>query len=140
MRHTIFLDTSYLIALIRKKDIRHADAVEATKIYTGPFLTTDLVLVELANSLSLPPYRLTVMSAIEKIRSDKHTKVIPFDARRMTKALDFYKARNDKSWGLIDCFSFLVMIDKRIKRALTFDEHFCQAGFDVPLLEIHQRQ
>lgn len=66
MRQTVFLDTSYLIALIRKKDARHHDALAAASIFTGRFVTTDLVLVELANSLALPPTRAVVISAIAK--------------------------------------------------------------------------
>jgi predicted nucleic acid-binding protein len=135
MRQPVFLDTSYLIALIRKKDMRHKDAMQAAGIYTGPFLTTDLVLVELANSLSLPPYRMTVVIVLGKIREDKKTTIIPFTSAGMTKALNLYKAREDKAWGMIDCFSFVTMEEKQVKRALTFDEHFRQAGFEVPLLD-----
>ena len=63
---TIFLDTSYLLALIRKKDARHQAALAASANHAGPFITTDLVLVELANChcLSLPPYRATVVAII----------------------------------------------------------------------------
>jgi len=53
----------------------------------------------------------------------------------MDKALALYKERTDKAWGLVDCFSFVVMKERRLKVALSFDEHFKQAGFEVPLLE-----
>jgi len=36
----IFLDTSYLIALINKKDELHKVDVDAAKQFHGPFLTT----------------------------------------------------------------------------------------------------
>jgi len=134
VRRAYFLDTSYLLALVRKKDNRHEAALNASEIYRGPFLTTDLVLVELANSLSMPPYRTTVVSVIEKIQADRNTTVVPFTSDGMSKAFSLFKNRGDKTWGLIDCFSFVVMEEKRIKRALTFDEHFRQAGFDTPLL------
>ena len=75
MRRRIFLDTGYLIALIRKKDACHAVALEAAELYAGPFLTADLVLVELANSLSKPPYRKSVVAVIEKIQADRKTLV-----------------------------------------------------------------
>jgi len=132
---TVFLDTSYFLALIRKKDARHEDALTASANYTGPFITTDLVLVELANCLSQPPYRETVVAIIEKIRTDGNTMVVPFGSEGMEKALSLYKARPDKAWGLVDCFSFIVIKEKRLKVALCFDEHFRQAGFETPLLE-----
>jgi len=135
MRRPVFLDTSYFIALLSKNDMRHKDATEAAQTFIGPYLTTDLVLVELANSLSFPPYRKTVIAVIDKIRTDNKMTIIPFAAEGMTKALALYKAREDKSWGMIDCFSFVVMEEHRVRRALTFDEHFRQAGFEVPLLD-----
>ena len=66
MKRLIFLDTGYLIALIRKKDKWHTAALESAKLYRGPFLTTDLVLVELANSMAKLPHRKTVVAVIEK--------------------------------------------------------------------------
>jgi predicted nucleic acid-binding protein len=90
MMQTIFLDTSYLLALIRKKDARHGDALAASANHAGPFITTDLVLVELANCLSLPPYRSTAVEIIEKIRLDSNTTVVPFDSEGMEKALALY--------------------------------------------------
>ena len=131
---TIFLDTSYLLALIRKKDARHGDALTASANHAGPFITTDLVLVELANCLLQPPHRETVVAIIEKIRVDSNTTVVPFGSEGMEKALALYKERSDKAWGLVDCFSFVVMKERRLKVALCFDEHFRQAGFEAPLL------
>ncbi|WP_435547579.1 type II toxin-antitoxin system VapC family toxin [Desulfobacterium sp. N47] len=131
----IFLDTSYLLALIRKKDARHEDALSASANHAGPFITTDLVLVELANCLAKPPYRATAVAVIEKIRSDRNTKVVSFDSEDMEKALTLYKGHSDKAWGLVDCFSFVVMKEERLKVALCFDEHFRQAGFKAPLLD-----
>jgi predicted nucleic acid-binding protein len=131
---TIFLDTSYLLALIRKKDARYGDALTASAKHAGPFVTTDLVLVELANCLSQPPYRSIAVAVIEKIRTDGNTRVVSFDSEGMEKALALYKERPDKAWGLVDCFSFVVMKKERLKVALCFDEHFRQAGFEVPLL------
>ncbi|RZB29789.1 MAG: hypothetical protein SRB1_02069 [Desulfobacteraceae bacterium Eth-SRB1] len=43
MKRIIFLDTGYLIALIRKKDQFHAAAMEASELYPGPFLTTFVI-------------------------------------------------------------------------------------------------
>jgi len=109
MKRSVFLDTSYLLALVRKRDARHEAALIASGIHTGPFLTTGLVLVELANALSLPPYRSTAVAVISKIRADRKTHIVSFDSEGMEKALALYKERPDKAWGLVDCFSFIVM-------------------------------
>ncbi len=134
MSSSIFIDSGYLIALIRKRDKFHAAALEAAELYSGPFLTTDLILMELANSLSKPPYRKAVVSVIEKIKADSNTTIDPFSSEEMSKAFSLFKSREDKTWGLVDCFSFVVMKENRTKQALTFDVHFRQAGFDTPLL------
>ncbi|MBU4320672.1 MAG: PIN domain-containing protein [Thermodesulfovibrionales bacterium] len=130
----IFLDTGYLIALLNKKDNLHKAAVEAAEKYHGPFLTTQLILIELANSLCLPPQKPLAIRMIDKIQADPLTTVIPVTFDRFEKALSLYKKRTDKSWGMIDCFSFIAMDEFGVKQALTFDEHFRQAGYKVPLL------
>lgn len=65
---------------------------------------------------------------------DSNTTVVPFATRGMAKAFAFFKSRIDKEWGLVDCFSFEVMREKKIKQALTFDDHFRQAGFETLLV------
>jgi predicted nucleic acid-binding protein len=130
----IFLDTGYFIALINKRDNLHNIAVEASNNFQGPFFTTQLVLFELANSLCLPPQRPLAIKIIDKIQEDPLTSVVPLTSNRFEKSLSLYKKRSDKSWGMIDCFSFVTMDEFGLKQALTFDEHFRQAGFKVPLL------
>jgi predicted nucleic acid-binding protein len=134
LRSQVFLDTSYLLALVRKKDSLHAQALMASQQFVGPFLTTDLVIIELANSLAAPATRTFAVSLIERIRSDRHTTVVPCSTPKMSLAFDLYKNRQDKSWGMIDCFSFVMMTEAGVRIALTFDEHFRQAGFEAPLL------
>jgi len=130
----IFLDTGYLIALVNKKDNLHDIAIEASNKFHGPFFTTQLILIELANSLCLPPQRQLAIDIIEKTKEDPLTTILSLSSDRFEKALSLYKKRSDKSWGMVDCFSFIVMDEFGIKQGLTFDEHFRQAGYKVPLL------
>lgn len=130
----VFLDTGYLLALINKKDNLHVLALEASGKFHGPYLTTQLILVELTNSLSLPEQRPLAVNIVEKLQKDPSTTVVPFSSERFEETLLYYKARSDKSWGMVDCFSFIVMDELMVKQALTFDEHFKQAGYNVPLL------
>ncbi len=130
----IFLDTSYLIALINKRDNLHEVAVVASNKFHGPFLTTQLILVEIANSLCLPAQRPLAISIIEKMQDDTLTTIVEYTPHRFDKAWALFKKRTDKSWGLVDCFSFIAMDELGVKEALKFDEHFRQAGYNVPLL------
>ncbi len=52
------------------------------------------------------------------------------------QAFELYQTYHDKEWGLIDCVSFVVMKNRGIRQALTFDRHFAQAGFHVLMREI----
>jgi len=51
------------------------------------------------------------------------------------KGLDLFSKQLDKSRGLVDCISFVVMQERKIYDALTTDEHFEQAGFRAILRE-----
>jgi len=42
---------------------------------------------------------------------------------------------SDKTWGLTDAVSFVVMQEQNLVDALTTDEHFHQAGFRALLRE-----
>jgi predicted nucleic acid-binding protein len=50
-------------------------------------------------------------------------------------ALELYRGRSDKDWGMTDCASFVVMAENGISDALTADQHFKQAGFRPLMLE-----
>src|ERR1035438_695368 len=65
---------------------------------------------------------------------DAHIEVIPFSADLVDAAMQLYGTRHDKNWSLTDCFSFVVMEQRRLVQALTADNHFRQAGFEAVLL------
>ncbi len=46
-----------------------------------------------------------------------------------TMTLTFRQQYADKSFSLADCVSFVVMRQRGMERALAFDRHFIQAGF-----------
>ena len=53
-------------------------------------------------------------------------------------AFELYSFRQDQSWSLTDCASFLVMEERGITEALAHDRDFEQAGFTA-LLRNSQR-
>lgn len=61
--------------------------------------------------------------------------IIPLSAELYTRALQMYRERPHKEWGLTDCVPFNVMEDRGMSEALTTDGHFQQAGFRVLLRE-----
>ncbi len=130
-----FVDTFFVVALVNKRDYFHEKAVELSIEYDRkPVLTTDAVLLETSNSLARTHKKESII-IIEKFLSTAETEVIRLDESLFNKAFELYKTHADKSWGLVDCISFVVMKERGITDALTCDKHFTQAGFRALLLD-----
>ena len=133
----VFVDTSFLLALLWPRDPEHgrAAAWRAHVLrHRPPLVTTEAVLWELLNALSAPATRGAAYHAYTQVHSDPQFDVVDFDGRLSRAALDLYAARADKGWGVTDCLSFVVMRDRGVSDALTKDRHFEQAGYAALLL------
>lgn len=125
----IFVDTSFIIAWLNTRDQLHHKALEMRDKYLSEdWLTTDCVLLEVGNAFSRH-YRAKAIEAIENILTDEKAIVVGLDADLFNRAFEMFKQGDDKTWGLIDCVSFVVMKDRDCTLALTNDQHFNQAGF-----------
>ncbi len=131
MPDRIFVDTSFVIALINEKDQYH-DQAEALsyKFENSPLITTDAVLLEIGNALA-KDFREEAIEVIKVLRRAQNTEVIEIDNRLFENGLAAYEKYDDKKWGLVDCISFVVMWETGTTEALTFDGDFTQAGFVV---------
>src|SRR5690348_15984742 len=113
----IFVDTSYLWALIDKRDQLHARAAAWHLMVNESRLTTEYVLVEMMNGFSLPKDRLLAHAALEDIiTSQGDWLAINASAQRFQDGIRLHKSHNDKSWSLTDCISFNVMREHDITR------------------------
>ncbi len=135
MKNETFLDTVYLLALINPNDSWRIKALEWSAKAKGPFVTTEAVLVEVADALCRSDRRPWAIEAIKDLRLDRHVRCVPTDATLFTRGFELYASRSDKDWSLTDCISFVVMQDRGIEQALTSDYHFVQAGFKALLRE-----
>lgn len=128
----VFVDTAAWLALINKDDHFHhqAKAVRDGLISSNAeFVTTDQVVLEVANSLSKRRFRSTAIRLIEAIYHSANIRVVSTDSYLWQKSWVLYKRSRDKDWSLTDCISFVVMHEGRIKEAFTTDRHFEQADF-----------
>lgn len=130
----IFLDTAFVQALLNRRDQYHSKAKslmgrvrEASEIWV-----TEAVLVEVGNALA-SVNRKGAVSFIDSCYRTPNVNVVMVDTPLLNKALNLYKNRLDKEWGLTDCISFVVMEEQNISFVLSTDIHFRQAGF-TPLL------
>lgn len=126
----IFLDTVFIQALLNKNDQYHNHAKtllprvrNALEIWV-----TEAVLIEVANALS-SVNRAAAVSFINQCYQTDNINVISVDTQLFIRALQLYDNRQDKSWGLTDCISFIVMQEQELIYAATADTHFVQAGF-----------
>lgn len=130
----IFVDTSFIVALINERDQYHEPAVELADRYDGqPLILTNSILLEVANALSRR-YKQEAIQIIDEFLSSENVEIIHMTVELFQRGFELYKTRQDKTWGLVDCISFLVMHDRNLPIALTFDQHFLQAGFQIPPL------
>jgi predicted nucleic acid-binding protein len=72
---------------------------------------------------------------LARFESEEGYQLHPISEPIFKEALDLYRSRTDKDWGLTDCVSFVLMKLEGIQEALTADIHFRQAGFTALLLE-----
>jgi predicted nucleic acid-binding protein len=98
-------------------------------------VTTEFVLVEIADGLAAVRFRVQAVQVIATLEASALVEIIPASSRLFTAALELYRNRGDKDWGLTDCASFVVMSKYSLSEALTTDDHFRQAGFRALLLE-----
>jgi hypothetical protein len=134
MARSVFVDTSAWYALIDRRDTAHAataDLVRRLITGGGRLVSTDYVLDEACT--------------LAKVRSGSTAALRLLDLVEQTAALDlewigpdqFDRARalfrkyHDQAFSFTDCASFAVMRERRITEAVTTDDHFRVAGFQL---------
>jgi hypothetical protein len=138
MKNEVFLDTGFVIALSVPNDRLHdkavllADQIESEGIRV---ITTRAVMLEIGNALSKSRYRPAAVKLFDALEADPNVEILPLSEDIFSRAVELFRKRSDKEWGLIDCVSFVVMKDREITDALTSDEHYEQSGFRVLLKE-----
>ena len=131
-----FLDTSYILALVNTRDKFYERARATSGLVSPPFVTTEAILIEVGNALSQEKWRPLGVKTLDWLRHSPDIEVVPVDTSLLDRAIALYSARMDKEWGLTDCISFVVMQERRLTNALAADQHFVQAGFQSPLVNI----
>jgi predicted nucleic acid-binding protein len=132
---TAFADTFALIAWLNPHDNAHARVTAYLDGFTGRLVTTEWVLMELADALSAPEARATTVEFLRAVRADPLFDVVGYGQGVYQTGFDLFATRPDKSWSLTDCISFGVMAERGIRDALTADHHFEQAGFRAAFKE-----
>jgi predicted nucleic acid-binding protein len=135
---TVLLDTSFILALENKDDPHH----EQAKALDSELVREDAVLLlhwgivlEIADGYARIRRRAKGLELLERFEGEQGYLVRPITEPIFREALNLYRDRPDKEWGLTDCVSFVLMNQEGATEALTADPHFRQAGFRALLLE-----
>src|SRR4051794_34692786 len=116
----LFLDTSYVIALLNSKDQHHqkAKSLYPHARYATEVWTTEAILVEIGDSLSRKDRR-KAAGIVHFCYQTSNIQIVNVSTDILQEALLTYVTHEDKTWGLTDCISFIVMRDNNLTDALT---------------------
>src|SRR4051794_15570703 len=103
---TVFVYTFALIAWLNPRDEAHAPVTAYLDGFTGRLLTTEWVLMELADALAAPEARSTAVAFLKAVRSDSLFEVVGYIPAVYQAGFDLFAGRPDKAWSLTDCISF----------------------------------
>lgn len=126
-----FVDTDYFVALADPADQLHSRAWAWARVAVGPMVVTEYVLWETVNFFSHPVDRPTAHTIVTDIENLRGYQIISASPELFRAGLKLHRERPDKHWSLTDCISFHVMDKLGMRRALAYDEHFEQAGFET---------
>ncbi|MCY3023828.1 MAG: PIN domain-containing protein [Planctomycetota bacterium] len=135
---TVFVDTSFWIALFNQRDRNHVRARAWKKHCAGnrwALVTSEQVLWEWLNASAALVSREAAAQGYAGCQADPRIEIVPVERSRTAEAVALYAARRDKTWSLTDCVSFRIMEERAMRSALTADRDFQQAGFQALLLE-----
>ena len=130
---TLLADTSFFVGYLNPQDECHALAVEWMTASSDRIVTSEWVLAELGNFLAEGPNRRLFGSLVRALSAEQRVEIFPADSKSFLDALNLYVRRPDQSWSFTDCTSFRLMKARKIRDALTTDQHFEQAGFTALL-------
>lgn len=127
------VDTRFFLALCQPRDALHSRALAWAAALSEPLLVTEYVLWETVNAPSQPIDRPKAHALVGFVRGTTSYEILPASSALFDKGLQLHEQRPDKEWSLTDCISFVVLSDRGITKALAFDHHYEQAGFEALL-------
>ena len=94
---TVFADTYYFLALLNAGDRGHPKSVAFTSNYRGRLVTTEWVMIEIADALaSSPRGRAEFLSTRADLLADAAVTILPCDQALLEAGIELYSQRADK--------------------------------------------
>jgi uncharacterized protein len=138
MSEPVFVDASAWIAIVNRKDRNRREAVRIfqrlLRSSTG-LVTSNWTAYE---ALTIVKSRLGFSQAErfwERMKSRAVVELVAVDEHIEREALELFWRYRDKTWGVVDCTSLVVMDAVGCRHVFAFDTHFTEAsrqfGFTV---------
>lgn len=129
---SFFLDTSFVIALELVDERYHSIAKQhwqGLKNSSLQLVISSYVFDEIVTFLNSRNRHDKAVEIGNRLLSSPTVQIIQVDEILFSEAWQYFQKHDDKSYSLTDCISFLLMDRLSIQVALTFDQHFVQAGY-----------
>lgn len=123
-----FVDTSFFIAVLHKRDQWHDSAVRASES-GGDLVTSSLVINETISLLQARGAFSQALIFLRETRANARMEIIYPDPGLQAFSWDQFGEWGAIGANAVDCVSFAIMQRRAIREALTFDRHFELAGF-----------
>jgi predicted nucleic acid-binding protein len=134
MRPAVFIDTSAYLAVLKRDDYHHREALAVVESLTrqrAALFTSNCVIAEthaiLLRYLGHEPAR-TYLQAMDDSRATVIERAQATDEAAARSIIYRYV---DKDFSLTDAISFAIMARLGLRQAFTFDKHFEQYGWRV---------
>ncbi len=124
-----FLDTSFVIALLRRNERHHEAAAEIWHGNEHQLLVTHGVLGEIWTLMRRREHHGAAVAAIDGVTGSSKVIVVDTDADVHDAAWRWLRRRDDGVYSFVDAVSFELMRRRRLREALAFDDDFTRAGF-----------
>lgn len=127
---TVFVDTSYFIAIANRRDQWHNRAMAAANAGEN-YITSSLVINETISLLQARRAQGAALQFLIQIRANRSVQIVYPDPVLQTLGWDQFQRWGGIGANAVDCVSFAIMERMAIRRVLTFDVHFEVAGFET---------
>jgi uncharacterized protein len=130
----VFVDASAWIAVSDRRDQYYPEAgVEYNRLIHERHLlvTTNLVIAEAYILIRRTGGHAPAMRLLSSLNSSPRLLKVYSDARLESQAEAVLARYADQDFSFADAVSFVVMQERKIARAFTFDSHFASLGFQM---------
>ena len=130
----LFIDSSFYIALVSEVDNWHRHALEIEDLLSHNnslrLVTSNAVLSEVLAFFSRRlEFRESASEAVNQLLHETRITKFELTDEAFVRALSLYRARLDKRYSLVDCFSMNIMNELNMRYIVSYDGDFYQEGF-----------